>query len=314
MDTGTCCNFVKKNLVKRENVEVGRKNFITANGSILETTGTTDIYVNVGDHEVKIRANVTKNLAYNAIIGRETLTKYFKLSPKKKHVNIIKHTDRTASFDHLLEEFRDIFANSNLELGEVKGFVHNIHMNEPTPVVSRAYRVPLHLQTEVRNLLDEQLRAGVIRPSRSPWRSPVVFTKKKNGSYRFCIDLRRVNDLTTKDKYPLPLIDECLDNLNGAKLFSSIDLQSGYWQIPLAEEDKEKTAFTLGPGFGLYEYNKMPFGLVNAPATFQRMMDNLLGELPFLLIYLDDIIIHSTSHEEHLNHLKKVFIIYVRIT
>ena len=145
------------------------------------------------------------------------------------------------------------------------------------------------------------LDAKVIRPSQSPFASPVVLVRKKDGKLRFCIDYRRLNSKTSKDSYPLQRIDETLDLLSGAKYFSSLDLKAGYWQVEVTEIDKPKTAFIAGP-LGFYEFNVLPFGLSNSPATFQRLMQASLGKLHLnqCLLYLDDIIIYSETFEEHL--------------
>ncbi|PIK50431.1 hypothetical protein BSL78_12670 [Apostichopus japonicus] len=147
----------------------------------------------------------------------------------------------------------------------------------------------------------------IIRPSCSPFASPVVLVRKKDGTLRFCIDYRKLNAKTIKDAYALPRIEESLDALAGAKWFSSLDLKSGYWQIEVEEKEKYKTAFTTP--FGFYECNRMPFGLTNAPATFQRLMEMCMGDLNLqqCLVYLDDIIIFSHTFEEHLERLKAVF-------
>ena len=152
------------------------------------------------------------------------------------------------------------------------------------------------------------LDIGAIRHSNSPWVSPVVLVCKMDGSLRFCIDLRKLNARTVKDAYSLPHIEDALDSLNGACMFTSLDLKSGYWQVELDEDSIPLTAFTVGP-LGFYECIRMPFGLTNAPATFQRLMESCLGELhlEWCIIYLDDIIIFSKNPDDHITHLEGVF-------
>ena len=152
------------------------------------------------------------------------------------------------------------------------------------------------------------LDAGVIRPSNSPWCNAVVLVRKKDGSLCFCIDFRRLNSLTVKDSHPLPRICETLESLVGAAHYTTIDMNSGFWQVPMDDESKQYTAFTLG-SMGLYECESMPFGLCNAPPTFQRLMLNCLSELnlTYCLIYLDDVIIFSKTEEEHLEWMRVVF-------
>jgi hypothetical protein len=149
--------------------------------------------------------------------------------------------------------------------------------------------------------------AGVIKESKSGWASPIVLVRKKDGTLRFCIDYRKLNARTICDAYPLPRIEEALDIMSGSTLFSSLDLRSGYWQIPVKEEDRSKTAFTAGP-MGHWEFDRMAFGLVNAAATFQRAMENTLHDLLYreCIVYIDDVIVFSKDFESHIARLDAV--------
>jgi hypothetical protein len=147
-------------------------------------------------------------------------------------------------------------------------------------------------------MIEEMLKQGVIESSQSPWASPVVLVKKKDGTKRFCVDYRKLNKVTKRDSYPLPRVDMTLDAIGGSSWFSTLDLKSGYWQVKMEERDKEKTAFTAGEG--LWQIVVMPFGLSNAPATFERLMERVLQGLPWTvcLVYLDDVIVHATTLAE----------------
>lgn len=150
------------------------------------------------------------------------------------------------------------------------------------------------------------LDVNAFKRSRSPWSFPVVIVDKKDGSKRFCMDFRKLNQITKKNSYPLPLIDDILALLGKAKFFTSMDLKSGYWQVAMDEKDKEKTAFACHKG--LFEFNAMPFGLSNAPAVFQELMTVVLqGCNGFATAYLDDILIFGATSEEHLKHLSIIF-------
>ena len=150
------------------------------------------------------------------------------------------------------------------------------------------------------------LQKGYIRPNSSPWGSPAIFVDKKDGSLRMCVDYRQLNDVTIKNKYPLPTIDDLFDQLSGAKVFSKIDLRTGYYQLKIKKEDIPKTAFTTR--YGLYEYIVMSFGLTNAPAFFMHMMNKVFMDFlgKFMVVFIDDILIYSRNEEEHKGHLRAV--------
>ena len=208
----------------------------------------------------------------------------------------------------VIENYSFLFAMNSLDLGRMDLVKHHIELKNYTPIKYRYRRIPPHQYEEVRKHLKEMLDIGAIRRSNSPWASPVVLVRKKDGSLRFCIDLRKLNAWTVKDAYSLPRIEDALDSLNGVCIFTSLDLKSGYWQVKLDEDSIPLTAFTVGP-LGFYECVRMPFGLTNAPATFQRLMESCLGELhlDWCIIYLDDIIIFSKTPDEHITRLEGVF-------
>ena len=158
--------------------------------------------------------------------------------------------------------------------------------------------MPIHQRVETETEVQKMLKRGVIEQSSSPWASPIVLVKEKDESTRFCVDYRRLKDVAIKDSYPLPRIDDSLDALAGSEWFSTLDLKSGYWQVEMEEEDKMKTAFTARSG--LYQFKVMPFGLANAPATFERLMERVLSGLPpeVCLVYVDDLIVHGLILQE----------------
>jgi hypothetical protein len=206
----------------------------------------------------------------------------------------------------LLNENKDLFIKSLQELRQTQEGEHAIITEEVPPIKKRAYRTALKENEFIQNEIEDMLQQGLIQPSTSPWSFPVVVVKKKNKKFRFCVNYKPLNDITKKDNYPLPRIDEMLDALQDAQWFTTLDLASGYWQIKVKKEDQEKTAFITK--FGTYEFKVMPFGLCNAPATFQRTMDKVLQGIKdkFVLVYLDDVIIFSKTLEEHIQHVEEV--------
>jgi Reverse transcriptase (RNA-dependent DNA polymerase)/RNase H-like domain found in reverse transcriptase len=190
-------------------------------------------------------------------------------------------------------------------LGKIDAVKHQIVAEGP-PVASQPYRAGPTARDKINNEVDRMLSLDVIESSSSPWASPIVLIPKPDGSIRFCVDYRRLNTVTRKDSYVLPRMDDCIDSLGTARYFSTLDDNAGYWQISVAPNDRGKTAFTSHRG--LYQFKRLPFGLVTAPATFQRAVDVILSSVRFqcAITYLDDIIIYSSSFEQHHVDLRKV--------
>ena len=184
---------------------------------------------------------------------------------------------------------------------------HEINTQGAMPIKQYARRVPHAMKGKVKDLVEEMLRKDVIQSTHSPWASPIVLVAKKDGSTRFCVDYRRLNAVTKPDVFPLPRIDDCLDVLEGVRYFSTLDLDSGFWQVKMQEESAEKTAFATH--CVTFEFKVMPFGLINAPSTFQRLMERVLeGLTPAKCqVYIDDVLVIGSTFDQHLANLEAVF-------
>jgi hypothetical protein len=208
----------------------------------------------------------------------------------------------------LVQEYKDVFPKelpAGLPLS--RNVDHAIELEPGTEPPSRPpYRLSHEEMAELNKQLDELLAKGFIRPSVSPYGAPILFVKKKSGELRMCVDYRMLNKATVKNKYALPRIDDLFDQLCGAKVFSKIDLRSGYHQIRIKEQDVHKTAFRTR--YGHYEFRVLPFGLTNAPATFMRLMNDIMRPLldKCVVVFLDDILVYSRNHREHQQHLRRV--------
>ena len=215
--------------------------------------------------------------------------------------------DQQSCLAQLLSQYGDVFASSEYDLGDFTAIEHSIDTEGARPIKQRMRRTPPGFAEEEEAHLKKMLDAGVIQESSSDWAAPPVLIRKRDGSVRWCIDYRALNDVTIKDVYPLPLVDECLDTLAGSVWFSKLDANSAYWQIKIREKDRKKTAFITK--YGLYEHVRMGFGLCNAPATYARVMGLVLRGLTWktCLAFLDDILVLGSSFEDHLSHLKEIF-------
>lgn len=283
------CNFGDQDLILAPKTRLAS---ITA--AFVE--GTTVQVVDVTSDEVFVREeqSVGDEVPYvKSLLGRMDLGE---VTAKQQHV-----------LTDLLEKHLSVFSKSDDDIGCVTGVEHEIHTKDDIPVRVPHRRVPSHQWAEVREYLRKTVDRGIIRPSSSPYASPVVIVRKNTGDIRLCVDYRQLNAKTHKDAYPLPRIEEALESLKGATHFCSLDLAHGYYQIPMVERDIPKTAFRVGTG-GLYEFTRMPFGVCNGPATFMRMMDKIFGDENFLslLIYLDDILIPASSFEQMIERLDMV--------
>ena len=216
--------------------------------------------------------------------------------------------EQQTKLKEFLQQNENIFARSIKELGTTTKTEHSIDTRGSHPMKQLLRRLPNVLREEVNRQVGEILDSGVIRPSNSPWASPIVLVKKNDGIWRFCVDFRKLNDVTVNDSFPLPQINDLLDTLAGQRYFTTLDLASGYWQVSMERSSIEKTAFVILGG-GQFEFTKMAFGLTNAVPTFQRLMSNVLAGLlnNKCLVYIDDVLVVGKDIEEHIENLKEVF-------
>ncbi len=207
----------------------------------------------------------------------------------------------------LLVEFEDVFSTGPADMGRTSLTSHKIDTGGQRPIKQQPRRLPYSKLETAQNAIKEMHEQGVIEPSISQWCAPIVLVKKKDGTQRFCVDYRKLNEITKKDSFPLPRIDTTLDALAGSRWFSTLDMKSGYWQVDGDKSDREKTAFSSG--CGLWQFTVMPFGLCNAPATFERLMELVLSGLPWsvCLLFLDDILVHARTFDEEIFNLRQVF-------
>ncbi|KAL0153383.1 hypothetical protein M9458_051302 [Cirrhinus mrigala] len=242
------------------------------------------------------------NLLKKWVGTRDQLTALTYAEPAVVDMNPHLSLTQKTELQHLVGQFSDVFSPLP---GQTNIIQHEIRTQPGMIVRQRPYRVPEARWQAIEEEVQQMFKLGVIEPSRSPWLSPIVMVPKPDGTLHFCNDFRRLNEISEFDGYPIPQVDELLDRLGRARFITTLDLTKGYWQVPLAEEAKPKTAFTTPSGH--WQYRTLPFGLHGAPATFQRLMDIILRpHQAYATAYIDDVVIHSEHWDEHLSHLRRV--------
>lgn len=337
IDTGASRSYISSQTWRRLSklgctLQAPRRTHVTlANGYQVELQGETEITTRVGSVDIKLEFSILPELHVPMILGKDSLTalrmqidagnetyhigsedsniwrKFVTFKPTAgldvPSLAFLSDVQRTTAHDFIEEEMKKFHSvKGRTDLAE-----HKIEVTTQEPIRQWNYRMSPVLQEATITETKEMLQKDVVEKSNSPWNNPIAMVKKDDGTWRFCLDFRKLNSVTRKDAYPLPRMEDILDRLSHAKYFSKIDLKHAYWQIPLAPDSKQYTAYSI-PGFGHFQFKVMPYGLCNSGATFQRLGDFLIGpELePYAYIYLDDIIIISEDFETHIRVLRQI--------
>lgn len=282
--------------------------------------------INTTDNEIIIKRSCQLNLqkicGNTQNKGQQSQTTFINNLKNNSHIDYLQRKNlERLRIDHMNDEekreikklcynYRDIFHCEEIPLTFTHEIKHSLRLTDTKPIFICNYRQAPKQKEEIKKQIDLLKSQNIIKESNSPWSCPVHLVPKKldasgEQKYRLVIDYRKLNDKTIEDKYPLPNIDDILDKLGRAQYFTTLDLASGYHQVEMHPDDTEKTAFTIDRGH--LEFLRMPFGLKNAPSTFQRLMDSVLRNLDNVLTYLDDVIIYSTSLQEHIENCRQVF-------
>lgn len=305
--------------------EIANKWVETADGRRHEIRGTITVPITLEDRTRDAQIIVVPSLKQNLILGinfwdtmqlvTDVHNRTWKFATPQAKIGSLELTGGIRSEDQLsggeklqLKKFlEEEFKSETTSLGKTNLVEHVIDTGDAAPIKQRYYPLSPARQALVQEELDKMLELGVVIPSKSPWSSPIILIDKPDGSKRFCVDFRKVNAVTKRDAYPLPKVTTILDRLRDAQYLSTLDVKSAYWQIPLSKDSQEKTAFTV-PGRGLYHFTTMPFGLHNAPSTWQRFIDSVIGAdlEPHVFVYLDDIIVCTDKFERHLEILREI--------
>lgn len=267
------------------------------------------------NHQIPLNFTINGNKTIQNINFDKCSSLQKPIMQEKSHATLrVKHLspDQRSKITQLCNKYSEIFQLKHTKLTTTPEIAHHIELTSEKPIFKRQYRYPNAQKTEIQKQIKELLENDIIRESKSPWNSPIIIVNKKQDAsgeqkFRMVIDYRELNDKTVNDRYPVPHIEGILDQLNGSKFFSILDLKSGFHQIPMYEKDIEKTAFSVENNH--YEYVRMPFGLKNAPSTFLRLMNRVLSGLigTSCLCYMDDIIIYGKTIDEHFQNIELVF-------
>jgi hypothetical protein len=306
-DTGATHSFITTSWVEAHNLPITTMSTPIQIDSVGGRIRTDSICLNVS---VEIRG-----IAFPAnlvVMGTQEIDVIPGMNWLDKYQAVISCDKRTIKLmsplgEEVVTEFPDVFPEDLPGMPPERKVEFAIELLPGTaPISKRAYRVSGPELVELKKHIDELSEKGYIRPSTSPWAAPVLFVENKDGTRRMCIDYRALNEVTIKNKYPLPRIEGLFDQLRGACVFSKIDLRSGYHQLRIRPSDILKTAFITK--YGLYEFTVMSFGLTNAPAFFMNLMNSIFMDYldKFVVVFIDDILIYSQSEAEHADHLKRV--------
>jgi hypothetical protein len=207
----------------------------------------------------------------------------------------------------ILKKYKAVFSKGGMDMGECNIEKVHIDTGDAKPIACNPHRLPYHLRETMKEELGELLGADIIEESDSPWAAPCLYVPKKDGTWRLCVDFRKLNSVIKPMVYPLPRIEDIFDTLEGSVFFTAIDLAKGFWQIALDDESKQKAAFTTI--YGQFQYRRLPFGLATSPGAFQKVMNTVLAGLNWVqcMVYLDDILVFSSTFEQHLATLEKIF-------
>src|SRR6266700_4164421 len=295
------------------NEELAKQHQIIIDRGLMDLTNDFEITIyNTTPDEVVINKEqkVGKLTVINEITEKENLCLIAENIAVSRSDNFLKElqiVNPNPEIHELLQNFQHLFADNISQIKRATNVEHTIDTGTNNPIRQIPYKSSPAEKEIIKKQINEMLSNGIIKESQSPWASPVVLVKKKDGKTRFCIDYRKLNAVTKKDAGPLPLIADTLDALNDSVIITKLDLKSGYWAVGMEETSKEKTAFITF--MGLYQWEVLPFGLATAPSTFQRYLNRVLSDYlhKFCLVYIDDLIIFSKSESEHIAHIRCVF-------